>query len=196
MCECVEKAHALNKTSCSVFFHEIRRGRIRSDGRHRAEMGAFTLVEMIIVLSVAAIAAALVVPSLGQTAGSRVHEAARLMAADMAFARSASIAHADQPRVVALAPDADGYYIATSHDPNQPIERSTGKPYRVTFGQGRARTLAEVKIHEAKLGGDRKLQFGKYGQTDQAEAATITLLCQDQTATVRVPPSTGTPTVE
>jgi prepilin-type N-terminal cleavage/methylation domain-containing protein len=54
---------------------------------------AYTLVEMIIVIAVLGIAAALVIPSMGQTGVLRVQGAIRTIVADIAIAQSDTIAY-------------------------------------------------------------------------------------------------------
>jgi len=56
---------------------------------------AFTLVELLIVIVLVAIAATLAVPMMGDAGTARLPAAGRLLLADLAFAQIQSISHAD-----------------------------------------------------------------------------------------------------
>ena len=153
---------------------------------------AFTLVEMIIVVLIVGIAAALALPMFGQTDLTRLRSAAGLLAADLGYAQIESIAHGDDLRIVVFDQDANSYRIATAADPDTPITNPIGNlPYTTTFGAGRARDLAGVTIQGYDLAGDDRIQFGIYGQLDQATVATITLAAGGASVTISIDPTSG-----
>jgi len=137
----------------------------------------FTLVEVLVVVAIISILAAVVVPRIGTTAPAQLSAAARLLSADLAYAQSESIANTDDPRIVVFDLDNNRYHIARSSDPDTPItDPITKQPYQVTFGQGRARHLGGVTLHGYALGDDDRVRFGAYGQvTDQTTPARVTL---------------------
>ncbi len=156
----------------------------------------FTLIELLIVATIVAIAAALAVPMLKNTAASKLQGAASSLVADLAFAKVESIAHGDDPRLVVFDPPADTYHIAAASDPATPITNPiAARPYSITYGQGTAVSLIGVGIDSVSVGGDDQLGFGIYGGLDQPTAATITLGCDGQTVTVSVDPNTGESTI-
>jgi len=138
---------------------------------------AFTIVEVLVVVAIVAILAAVVVPRIGSTAPAQLSAAAQMLSADIAYAQAESIAHSDDPRVVVIDMQNNRYHIAKSSDPSTPItEPVTQQPYAVVFGQGRARHLGSVTLHGYALGGDDTVTFGPYGQVaDQTTPARITL---------------------
>jgi Tfp pilus assembly protein FimT len=151
-----------------------------------------------VVALVLSIAAALVVPSFGQGATARLREAGPLVAADLAYARSAAIAHGTNPRLLVVEPADDTYYIAKRSDTDKAITAPhDAAPYRVRFGEGRARALEGVTIASTNLQNNR-LRFDLYGGTrrtaDQGDG-TITLQCDDRQITVRIDRVTGEATV-
>ena len=154
-------------------------------------MSAFTLVEMMIVVLIISIAASLVVPSLGDTAVSKLRAAATQVAADLAHAQMESIAHSDALRVVVLDPTNNRYHIALASATGTPLTHPITKaPYRITFGEGIAHTLSGVTL-SASVGGDNQLKFLSYGQLDQAIDATITLSCDGFTCTLTINATSG-----
>ena len=82
----------------------------------RARPAGFTLVEMMIVVLVLAIAAALAVPMMGNTAPNKLKGAASMLAADLAYAQVESIAHGDDTRLLVFDNPSDTYHIAAASD--------------------------------------------------------------------------------
>jgi len=161
---------------------------------HNRDSRAFTVLELLVVTLVLAIAATLVLPSLGQTAAAELRESGRLLAADIGYARSAAIAHGADPRLVAFQTTKNAYHVAPRSKPDVPVTRpDTNEAYRVVFGQGRARHLQSVSIQSTNLEQDR-LAFDVYGSpTRSADAgdARITLGLRGYTLTLRVDHATG-----
>lgn len=166
------------------------------DIKNRKSAKGLTLVELVMVLAVIGIASALVVPTLGNTAMTRLQSAATLLVADLGAAQIESLAHSDDLRVFVFDTGTATYHIATASDTTTPINNAVSKnPYSVTFGQGRAQSLSGVNISSVSVGGDDQLQFGPYGQLDQATAATITLTAEGNSITITVDPVTGEATI-
>ncbi|MCC6579852.1 MAG: prepilin-type N-terminal cleavage/methylation domain-containing protein [Phycisphaeraceae bacterium] len=158
---------------------------------------AFTLMEVLIVLAVLGIAAAMAVPLLGDTGTTKLRAAAQLLCADLAYAQVESIAHVDDLRFFIVDQANNTYSIAPASAPTVPITNPVGKqPYRVTFGVGAAASqLSGVTINAISLGGDDRIRFGPYGQLDQAANATITLAAAGHTLTVTIDRVTGETTI-
>ncbi len=158
---------------------------------------AFTLVELLIVVVIASIAATLAIPLFTETDSTRLRAATRLLIADLAFAQIESITNAADTCLVSFDLGAASYTLAKSSTPTSPItDPGTNQPYVVQFGSGRAAELAGVSIQAYSLGGDNQVAFGIYGQTDQTTAATITLQAGAMTMTVEIDPSTGEASVQ
>lgn len=162
-----------------------------------AHAAGFTLVEMVIVLLVLGIAAGLAVPMLSADEATKLREAARLLAADLDYARVESIAHADAPRLVVFDAAEGRYWIATAAAPQTPVDDPIGVGGYVTaFGNGRAGALGGVGIGELGVAGDTaasgdRLGFGIYGQLDQPTPATIALTCGPLSITLTLDPTSG-----
>lgn len=156
----------------------------------------FTLVEIMTVVIVMAIAAALAVPMLGNTSVTKLQGAASALVADLSYAQIESLAHSEDKRVVVFDNPNDTYHIALSSDTATPINNPTNKePYLIDYGTGPAASLTGVTISSYDLDGDDLLGFGIYGGLDQATDATITLACEGFSAIITVDPNTGESTV-
>ncbi len=157
---------------------------------------AFTALEVLAVVVILAVIAAMAVPMLGQTRNARLVAAGELLAADLNFAQLESIAHSDDPRLVAFDTTHHAYHIAAASAPDAPITNPMGKtPYRVQFGLGRAAECEGVTLSALAVGEDHQLRFGPFGQIDQMTIASITLTLDNLRLTVSVDPASGEVTV-
>jgi hypothetical protein len=139
-----------------------------------------------------AVAAAIVMPALGDRAGERLEGAAQILTVDLEFAQSQSMSHGDDPRVLVVDADRAGYRIATKSAPATPVTNLIGNvPHATRFGQGRALALTGVRVASHTFGADDRLGFGVLGQLDQATPATITLQCGSRKIVVTIDPTTG-----
>lgn len=166
---------------------------------------ALTLVELLIVTMVLAIAALLAAPLVGETDLTRLQSAARLLMADIAFAQSESLAHPDDPYGVKFDHNTETYTVV--HDATFPpfncttattvTDPITQQSYQTTLGAaGRGSQFGGVGIaNSLSLGGDNCIVFGEFGQTDQSTAATITLTAGAHSITIQIDPVTGEATI-
>jgi len=152
---------------------------------------SFTAIELLIVIVIVAIAASLVIPMIGGTSTVRLRAATRMLVADLEFAQIESMAHADDPRLLVIAGSTRYRIARTSDSIGAIVNPADGTDYRVEYGTGRAAELIGVVISAYSLDGDDRLGFGRYGQLDQTEAATITLAASGETVTVTLDPETG-----
>ncbi len=161
---------------------------------HRPD--GFTLVEMLTVVIVMAIAAALAIPMFSSTAITKLQGAASMLAADLSFAQVESLAHSEDPRVVVFDNPNDTYHLAAASDTTTPITHPlTKQPYLIDYDPAAAGSLTGVTISAYDLNGDDQLAFGTYGQLDQPTPATITLQCDTLTVTITTDPNTGESTI-
>ncbi|MEO1237544.1 MAG: prepilin-type N-terminal cleavage/methylation domain-containing protein [Planctomycetota bacterium] len=158
----------------------------------RSRSAGFSMVEVIVVVAVLAVIAALVVPNFRGQDTTKLRSAARLLAADLDTAKAESITHADDLRLVVFDTTDHTYHVAAASDTATPITNPfDGRPYLVDFGTGRASALSGVTIQSVDLDGDDELGFGLYGELDQTAAATVTLAAGGRTVTLTVDPATG-----
>ena len=163
--------------------------------------GAFTLVEVLIVVLMLGILFGLALPQMGDSRMLSLREAACLVAADFEFAQNESIAHGDNLRLVKFDTSGNRYWVAAASAPDTPVtDPASGQPLLTVFGSDRATGLAGVTIQSVNLGGDDVLKFNAFGSPDQASDATVTLAIQaaggTQTLTVRVKAGSGEVTID
>jgi prepilin-type N-terminal cleavage/methylation domain-containing protein len=152
----------------------------------------FTLIELMIVMVVIAIIALVVVPTFRDPTSMRLREAARLVVADIEAVRIQSLTNSQDPRLLVIDSAANRYYIAAASDPSTPLINPIGNvPYDTTLGVGRAAMARTVSIQSHTFGADNRVQFGTYGQLDQATAANLVLAADGMSVTISIDPVTG-----
>jgi prepilin-type N-terminal cleavage/methylation domain-containing protein len=92
------------------------RSSTRTHAPDRGASRAYTLVELLIVITILGIAAAMVVPSMGSTDVLRVQGAIRTLVADIAEAQSDAIAF-QKGRAIVFFPDEHRYIVAEVNGP-------------------------------------------------------------------------------
>lgn len=120
--------------------------------RVRVTKTAFTLLEMLVALTLMAALAAVVAPMFSDDSRLRVMAAASILASDIELAQVMTIAHPEQPVCVRFNPDKATYWLAYASAPDTPIVREdNGEIYEVMLGAGRARSAAGVSIAVANM---------------------------------------------
>lgn len=161
-----------------------------------APRGAFTLVEMLLVLACISVAAVLVLPEFKSLHSTRLRSAAETLMNDLEYAQARSLGQSDDPPVMVFDLPNQRYWLALKSDPAKPITHPVDKaPYLNQFGKGRVAPLKDVTFQSINLGGGTQLQFGPFGDLKNVTSATITLKCGSRTATLTIDPSTGDPSI-
>jgi prepilin-type N-terminal cleavage/methylation domain-containing protein len=166
-------------------------------GRHPvqpavAARAGLSLVEMLLVLLVMAIVAAMVIPVLRSTDSDRLQWAAIQLESDIVFAQAESFVRPDDRRVLVFDTALNRYFLAAESDPSVPLTHPiTGRPHVVAYGRDDFQHMRGVSIQAYSLDGDNRLGFGHYGQLDQSTDATITLAIDGHTRTVTIQAATG-----
>jgi type II secretory pathway pseudopilin PulG len=164
--------------------------------RRHGRPGGFTYVEMVAVIICLALAAALVLPSMSNTASTRLAAAADMIIADLEFAQTQTLARADDPRLLVFDPSSASYFVAARSDPATPLVNQVGgEPYLVHFGTGRGAAAAGVGFGGLEVGTDNALGFGAVGQLDQTTVAAVRLECEGRRLEITLDPVTGSASV-
>jgi prepilin-type N-terminal cleavage/methylation domain-containing protein len=158
---------------------------------------AFTLVEILIVILVLAIAAAIVIPNIGSADDSRVTSAARILQADMEVARSLAMT-TQQPYSVVFSPDFQSYKVVENYA-GVPYAQAVAVGHPVNRGQlfevtvGALNGMDDVRILGADFGGQSYATFMSLG--DPAAAGSVLFQSGSIVMTVSVEGLTGIITV-
>jgi prepilin-type N-terminal cleavage/methylation domain-containing protein len=165
-------------------------GPMGGKGRRRA----FTLIELIIVVLILGIVAAIFVPAAGANLhSSRLKMAANVLAADIDFCASECIAHPGDMRGIQFNTTTNQYTVedlATNIAISHPAD---SQPYINDFATGRNLQLAGVTVTSTMMGTTALslLTFDAYGRPLITSNFVITLSYNGSTMTVTVAKNTG-----
>ncbi|UCD75599.1 MAG: prepilin-type N-terminal cleavage/methylation domain-containing protein [Phycisphaerales bacterium] len=165
--------------------------RVNRPGNSRPR--GFTLLEMLVTLTIIAIVATMVIPAFRDDSLLRVMAAASVMSSDIEMAQMMTIADPDRPVVVRFDPDDSRYWLARADDPDNPVAREdTDEPYLVVLGLDRAIAAAGVTFTVSGMN-QSTLTFNEQGGLDDFTATPqITLAMDDETIIISVGATTGT----
>ncbi|MEE2680963.1 MAG: prepilin-type N-terminal cleavage/methylation domain-containing protein [Planctomycetota bacterium] len=122
----------------------------------------FTLAELLIVLMVLSISVMAVIPLAGTDELTDVRAAAELLASDIEDTQARNLATPDAPTCLVPSKNHDGWHLALSEHPEQPITSASGAPHQRRFGSGALSTAATLRMSGPNLPDDG-LRFDDQG---------------------------------
>jgi prepilin-type N-terminal cleavage/methylation domain-containing protein len=131
--------------------------------RAGSRRGAFTMIEMLCVVIIMAIAAAIVFAGMSNQNDLKVSSAARTVLADLTYAQNYAIA-TQQPTYVTFNTGARTYSLCSSlSTPTYLINPITKTTYTNTFGSGILTNLSGCNFGTLSLGGQTAMYFDELG---------------------------------
>lgn len=163
---------------------------------HRARHG-FTLIEVLIVITVLGIAAAMVVPAMGGVGVLRVQAAVRAIVADITSVQSEALAY-QKGRAIVFDTATNSWTVIEINGTELNPETDTLSTTAI-----KGSTFGDSVIESVDFGGGNTLYFDESGSPvtgplvdEAAPAGTITIKGSDQTFRITVEAYTGRVTVE
>ncbi len=129
---------------------------------------AYTLVEILIVVTLLGIASALVIPQISSTDVLRVQASVRTLVADINYAQSDALARQEARAIVF---DVDNNLYTVVAVPGNTINMAADTMYIVDFKQNRK--FHDSKITDAVFDGDNVLLFDELGGPITAPGTTL-----------------------
>jgi Tfp pilus assembly protein FimT len=153
---------------------------------------SFTLIDLMVTLTVIVVMAALVVPRFQDDARLRLIGASRMLASDIELAQMMTIANPQDATVVRVQNSTGEYWLASASTPDDPIDRA-GIPngYRVIFGQGDAALAGGVTLLASDLENNTLTFNAQGGIEDLTAEPAVTLMLDSRWITLHIAPTTG-----
>lgn len=148
-----------------------------TQANRKATLIAFTLVELLIVLAVLVIAAAIVIPSIGSAGDSQAVSAARILGSDLDVARSLALT-TQQPHSLVFSTDRQSYKVVANYGGGaygtvvavaHPVVAGERLEVRLAGQQG----MGSVTVLGASFGGQPYVTFNSQGEPSAAGTVTI-----------------------
>jgi type II secretory pathway pseudopilin PulG len=158
---------------------------------------AFTLAEILIVVIIMAIAAAIIIPNIGTAANTQVISAARVLQSDLETARSLALT-TQSPYSVVFSPDLQSYKVVVNYS-GGPYASTLAVNHPVNIGQRFEVTLpnlngmSKVSVSNVSFGAGTYVTFQSTG--DPTTPGTITLAGGSVRMVITVEGLTGVVTV-
>jgi prepilin-type N-terminal cleavage/methylation domain-containing protein len=174
----------------------------RHQQRASSAVRGFTLIEILVVVVILGIAAAIVVPAIGSRNDLKATSAARMIMADLIYAQNRSISQ-QKPHFVRFNAGAETYEIFEQMNPStvfikHPVEASN---FIVTLGTAGPKPIRDVVIDTASFDGKTILMFDELGTPMAYDSGThtytamnvgsIKLACGTFVLTIVVEPFSG-----
>ena len=163
----------------------------------RGISGGFTLVELLIVIVIIAIAALTAIPMMSSAASVQIRSAANMIAADLEYAKSMAISRGQNYSVV-FDKDTESYRIEDQSGTviQHPVKK--GFPYEITFSTDGRLNKVDIVDVDFDPGSDNTITFDYLGSpysgtgtTSPLNSGVISLQAGGTTTTVTVEPVTG-----
>ena len=146
----------------------------------------FTIIEILIVVVIIAIAAMMAVPMVGSADSMQVRSAADVIAADLEYARSMAISRQSIYTVV-FNKSNESYQLVDSR--GEVIEHPVRKGFQYIVDFGSSSQLNKIDIVDAAFGGTSQISFSSAGAP--SSGGVVSLRAGETTATISVEPVTG-----
>ncbi|MCK5114259.1 MAG: GspH/FimT family pseudopilin [Phycisphaerae bacterium] len=160
--------------------------------------GAFTLVELLTVVVLLGVVAAVVLPHAGYSDREKALLAAKKVAADIEYAQGEAV-NRQASVTISFSPGAETYSLTLASGGTALTDPLSGNDFNVNLpGDLQA---AGVDLNSASFGGSTTLTFNAYGEPVQSDGTPISagsgvvVRCGDSLFTVSVAPVTGRVTV-
>ncbi len=154
--------------------------------------GGFTLIEVMMTITILVLVSVLVLPSFTNDARSRLMAATGILSSDIELAQVMTLSNPGSPIVLYFDPASSMYRLAHQATPNTAILRAdTTEPYEVFFGRGRAVGAEGVTIALTDLPGST-LSFNEVGGIlDPTTNPVITFSLGGRWSRLTIAPTTG-----
>lgn len=156
-----------------------------SEYDRRDSKGGFTVVELVIVIMILAIAALTAIPMMSSGSSMQIRSAVNLIMADLEYAKSMAITRG-QYYFVRFDPVSDSYQL---EDQDGVIQHPVKKGFNYIVSFPNDSRLNKVDVTNVNFNTTQRVRFDSLGSPDNG--GTVSLQAGNMTATITVEPVTG-----
>lgn len=154
------------------------------------------MIDLAITIALIGIIVVAVIPTVRPEEHVKLIAASSILASDLEYAQSASLASPGDPVIVRFEVEQSRYWLALQSEPDTPIARpGSSDPYEVVYGEGDADDLWGLTISLVNVA-DGTITFDAFGRVMQADDPRITLANEAGDVRVRVRAGTGSVWIE
>jgi hypothetical protein len=156
------------------------------------------LIDLMVAMAIIGVVLLAVIPSTRSEEPLKLVSATTMIAADVEYAQSLTLASPSQPTVVVFDAPGGRYWLAEGLAPDTPIESpSTGEPWMRAIGEGALLQLAGTALDTHNVGwihddGTLRLEFDAFGRLNQSGDLAIEVSNTSGSMFVHVRETTGT----
>ena len=173
----------------------MRSTRRPSRDRARRRRGVL-LIDLAITLAIIGIVIVAVIPTVRPEEHVKLIAASSILASDLEYAQSATLATPGDPTIMRFEPANARYWLALQSEPDTPIDRpNSDEPYEVIYGEGDADDLWGLSIALTNVT-DETIAFDAFGRVTQSTDPGIVLANEAGDILVRVRAGTGSVWIE
>ena len=136
--------------------------------RRNRDFAGFTIIEIVVVLVILAIAAAIIIPNISSTDDLKATSAARMVATDFQYAQNMAITH-QEPVTVTFTTSNESYTLSNASGPL--IHPMTKSAYTVNFGAMNG--FEGLDIVSADFFGSLAVTFDELGAPDNSGGVAV-----------------------
>ncbi|GAB4552714.1 MAG: hypothetical protein Tsb0013_15080 [Phycisphaerales bacterium] len=158
---------------------------------------AILLIDLLVAMAIIGVVLLGVVPMLRSDAPLQLVAGSTMLAADIEYAQSRTLASPSDPTVVAFRDDGTGYWLARLSDPLVPIADPDGEAWDRVFGDGVAAQLGGCSLTAHNLtrlpdDGPLVIVFDSFGRLEQDDDLAGVLVNSAGEQVIHVRAATGT----
>ncbi len=151
----------------------------------------FTIIELMLSITILAIVSALAVPLFGNNDLLQIDVARRLLISDIEYSQILAITNPDDEIALVINENGKGWHIATTDDIETPLQNNySEEPLVRTFGQGSAFSSPDAVVSGNIQ--DNTIVFNSNGGLiDFTQSAEVIIYCGESVTRVIINPTTG-----
>ena len=139
------------------------------------------LIDLLVAMAIIGVVLLGVLPMMRSEGPLQLVTGSTMVATDIEYAQSRTLAHPSDPTIVVLEQDGSGYRLALLSEPEVAIDDPDGRPWVRTFGEGALADLEGCTLEGVGLialpdDGPEAVLFDRFGRLEQEEDGAVRIV--------------------